>query len=178
MSKVKKRTKIRIAIIAVIVLISTIVGGGIFLSKQKSPQEQAEDYILKEAHIGLKIYFKKYFNDVDPNSIKLRIEYHKGITTGPVIKGYIDGDKNLNFDCDVIRLPKNKWKTPQDELGMIISDSGMSGALGDMLKYEYSFDNPNRKPMKRPSELIPKSEVEKAKKDRDLLKYIPEMRTF
>lgn len=178
MSKVKKRTKIGIAIIAGIVLISTIVGGGIFLSKQKSPQEQAEEYILREARAGLKIYFKKYFNDVDPNSIKLKIKQHKGMTTGPYIDGYVNGDENLWFTCSVVRLPKNKWKTVQDELGMVIGDSGMSGELGDMLKYEYSFDNPNRKPMKRPSELIPKSEVEKSKKDRDLLKYIPEMRTF
>lgn len=32
--------------------------------------------------------------------------------------------------------------------------------------------------MKSPSELIPESEVKKARKDCRLLEYIPEMRTF
>lgn len=178
MSKVKKRTKIGIAIIAGIVLISTIVGGGIFLSKQKSPQEQAEEYILREARVGLKIWFEKYYEDIDLSSIKLEIKQHQGMTTGPYIEGYVNGNENLNFSCAVIKLPKNKWKTPQDKLGMVIAISGTSYELDKMVKYEYADDNPNRKPMKRPSELIPESEVEKAKKDRDLLKYIPEMRTF
>lgn len=98
------------------------------------------------------------------------------MVSGPYVEGYVNGDKDLEFDCEVIRLPENKWKTSQDELGMVVTRAEPSGALGDMLKYRYSFNNPNHKGEdKRPSELIPKSEVEKAKKDRYLLNFIPEM---
>ncbi len=41
---------------------------------------------------------------------------------------------------------------PQDELGMVIVDGGISGKLDNMTKYEYSDENPNRKVMKCPSE--------------------------
>ncbi len=174
MSKVKlsKGTKINL-VIGVIFCVVTLIMGGKYIMQKK-----AEDYILREARVGLKIYFEKYYNGVDPNSIKLEIKQHKGMTVGPYIKGYVNGDKNLNFSCDVTRLPENEWKTPQDELGMVIAMSGMSGKLTDKRKYEYSYHSSYSKTMKRPSELIPESEVEKAEKDRDLLNYIPEMDSF
>ena len=175
MSKLGKKTKISIIIVIILPILSALLIG---VKHPKSKQEQAEEYILREAKIGLKIYFEKYFNDIDPNSIKLKIKYHRGMTSGPVVEAYVNDDKDLNIDCSVIKLPKDKWETPQDTLGMVISQSGSSEELDNMLKYEYSFDNPNHKSPKRPSELIPKSEVEKAKKDRDLLNYIPDMRTF
>ena len=171
-AKLGKKAKVSLIIVAVVASISLIIGGRYIM------QKKAEDYILREARVGLKVYFEKYYNGVDPDSIKLKIEYSKGMTTGPCVEGYVNGDKDMWISCSVIRLPKDEWRTPQDELGMVISDGGMSGKLGDMLKYEYSFANSNRKPIKKPSELIPKSEVEKAKKDRDLLNYIPEMRSY
>ena len=100
------------------------------------------------------------------------------MTHGPVVEAYVNDDKDLHIDCSVIKLPSTEWETSQDTLGMIISDATMSGELSDKMKYEYSFSNPNRKSTKRPSELIPESEVKKARKDRYLLDYIPEMRTF
>lgn len=175
MSKVRlsKGTKINLVIGVIFCAVTLIMGGKYIM------QKKAEEYILREAQVGLRIYFEKYYDDVDPNSIKLEIKQHKGMTTGPYIEGYVNDNRNLNFSCYVIRLPKDKWKTLQDELGMVITDPEPSEALGDMLKYRYSFDNPNRKgEEKRPSELIPKSEVEKAKKNRDLLDFIPDMRTF
>lgn len=178
MAKINKKAKIGIIVAVIVVILSTVIGGLIVADKQKTPQEQAEDYILREARVGLKIYFKKYYDGVDPNSIKLKIKQHQGMTTGTYIVGYVNGDKNLEFDCDVVKLQKNKWKTVQNELGIVITDPEPSGELGDMLKYEYAFDNPSHKFMKRPSDLILKSEVEKAKKDSDLLNYIPEMRSF
>lgn len=178
MSKLNKKTKIGIIVTVIVIILSTVIGGLVVADKQKTPQEQAEDYILREARVGLKIYFKKYYDGVDPNSIKLKIKQHQGMTTGPYIVGYVNGDKDLNFTCSVIRVPKDKMETVQDELGIVISDSGISGELDDMLKYEYADENPNHKSVLSPSELIPKSEVEKAKKDRYLLKYIPEMRSY
>ena len=166
--KLGKKTKIGFVIIALIVII-----GGIFVMRKK-----AEEYILREARIGLKVYFEKYYNNVDLNSIKMKIKYHHHMVSGPYIEGYVNGDKDLAFDCEVIKLPEDKWKTSQDELGMVITDPDFSGKLDDMTKYEYSFNNPNRKVEKRPSELIPKTEVEKVKKDRCLLNFIPEMMSY
>ena len=178
MAKINKKTKIGIIVAVIVVILSTVIRGLIVADKQKTPQEQAEDYILRESRVGLKIYFEKYYNGVDPNSIKMEIKYYHHMVSGPYIEGYVNGDKDLNFDCDVIRLPKDEWRTPQNELGMVIAVSGMSGKLTDKRRYEYSYRSSYSKSMKRPSELIPKSEVEKAKKDRYLLKYISEMRSF
>lgn len=58
----------------IVAVLSTMIGGLVVTDKQKIPQEQVEDYILKEARVGLKIYFKKYYDGVDPNSIKLMIK--------------------------------------------------------------------------------------------------------
>lgn len=178
MSKLNKKTKMGILITVIVVILSTVIGVLIVVNNQKTPQEQAEDYILKEARVGLKIYFKKYYDGVDPNSIKMEIKYHHHMVSGPYIDGYVNGDKDLNFECEVIKVPKDKMDNEQDELGMVIVDSGVSEELARMQKREYSDFHANTNEKKSPSELIPKSEVEKAKKDRYLLKYIPEMRSY
>lgn len=169
MSKLNKKAKMSLIIIAIITLVS-VIASGIFVMRKK-----AEDYILKEARIGLKVYFEKYYNGVDPNSIKMEIKFHHHMVSGPYVEGYVNGDKDLNFDCDVIKVPKYKIDNEQDKLGIVIAISGTSYKLDKMMKYEYSDNNPNRKIEKRPSELIPKSEVEKVKGDRYLLNFIPEM---
>lgn len=169
MAKIEKKAKINLIIVAVIASISLVIGGVVVMRKK------AEEYILKEARIGLKVYFEKYYNGIDPNSIKMEIKFHQHMVSGPYVEGYVNGDKDLNFDCDVIKVPKYKIDNEQDKLGMVIAISGTSYKLDKMMKYEYSDNNPNRKVEKRPSELIPKSEVEKAKKDRYLLNFIPEM---
>ena len=158
--------------IVIITLVSMTIGRNFVMRKK------AEDYILREARIGLKVYFEKYFNGVDPNSIKLRIEYSRGMVVEPVIKGYVNDDKNLDFTCSVTKLPENEWKTVQDELGMVITDGGLSDGLSRMQKREYSTLYSDTKGKLAPSELIPEAEVKKAKKNRDLLKYIPEMDSF
>lgn len=63
----------------------------------------------------------------------------------------------------------------RDELGMVITDSGLSHGLSKMQKREYSTLHSNTKPIPAPSDLISKLEIEKAKKDRYLLNFIPEM---
>lgn len=141
-------------------------------------RKKAEEYILREARIGLKIYFEKYYNGVDPNSIKMEIKYHHHMVSGPYIDAYVNNDKNLWITCDVIRVPENKMDSEQDKLGMVIGDSGLSGKLVNMQKQEYSDEHSNTKEKKSPSELIPRSEVEKVKKDRYLLDFIPEMMSY
>ena len=169
MSKLNKKAKISSIIIAIVTLVS-VIASGIFVMRKK-----AEDYILKEARIGLKVYFEKYYNGVDPNSIKIEIKYYHHMVSGPYIDAYVNNDKNLWITCDVIRVPENKMDSEQDKLGMVIADSGLSGKLVNMQRQEYSDEHSNTKEKKSPSELIPKSEVEKAKKDRYLLNFIPEM---
>lgn len=169
MSKLNKKAKISLIIITTVTLIS-VIASGIFVMRKK-----AEDYILREARIGLKIYFEKYYNGVNTDSIKMEIKYYHNMVSGPYIDAYVNNDKNLWITCDVIRVPENKMDNEQDKLGMVIGDSGVSGGLNNKLKYEYADDNPNHKSVLSPSELIPKSEVEKAKKDRYLLNFIPEM---
>ena len=169
MSKIGKKTKVGLVVIATIILISMTVGG-IFIMRKK-----AEEYILREARVGLKIYFEKYYNGVDPNSIKMEIKYHHHMVSGPYIEGYVNGDKDLNFECEVIKVPENKMDSEQDELGMVIGDSSSSDGLSRMQKREYSTLYPGTKGKLAPSKLIPKSEVEKVKKDRHLLNFIPEM---
>lgn len=169
MSKLNKKAKISLIIIAIVTLFS-VIASGIFVMRKK-----AEDYILREARIGLKIYFEKYYNSVDPNSIKMEIKYYHNMVSGPYIDAYVNNDKNLWITCDVIRVPENKMDSEQDKLGMVIADSGLSGKLVNMQRQEYSDEHSNTKEKKSPSELIPKSEVEKAKKDRYLLNFIPEM---
>lgn len=61
MSKLNKKAKISLIIITTVTLIS-VIASGIFVMRKK-----AEEYILKEARIGLKVYFEKYYNGVDPN---------------------------------------------------------------------------------------------------------------
>ncbi|MGX5376862.1 hypothetical protein ACWCL1_01120 [Ligilactobacillus sp. LYQ135] len=64
---------------------------------------------MREARDGLKIWFKKYYNNVDPNSIKLRIEYSQGMTVEPIIEGYVNDNEELWFDCSVTKLPESEW---------------------------------------------------------------------
>lgn len=80
--------------IVIIILVSMTIGG-FFVMRKK-----AEEYILRETRIGLKGYFEKYYNGVDSNSIKMEIKYHHHMVSGPYIKGYVNGDKDLNFKCD------------------------------------------------------------------------------
>lgn len=169
MPKLNKKNKINLIVVAIITSISLVIGGIVVMRKK------AEEYILKEARIGLKVYFEKYYNGIDPNSIKMEVKFHHHMVSGPYIDTYVNNDKNLWITCDVIRVPENKMDNEQDKLGMVIGDSGVSGGLNNKLKYEYADDNPNHKSVLSPSELIPKSEVEKAKKDRYLLNFIPEM---
>lgn len=172
MTKLGKKAKISLIVVAVVTSISLVVGGVAVMRKK------AEEYILREARIGLKIYFEKYYDGVDPNSIKMEIKYSHHMVYGPYIEGYVNGDKDLNFECEVIKVPKDKMDNEQDELGMVIGDSGVSGKLARMQKREYSDFYANTKEKKSPSKLIPKSEVEKVKKDRYLLDFIPEMNTY
>ena len=169
MAKIEKKAKINLIIVAVIASISLVIGGVVVMRKK------AEEYILKEARIGLKVYFEKYYNGIDPNSIKMEVKFHHHMVSGPYIDAYVNDDKNLWITCDVIRVPENKMDSEQDKLGMVIADSGLSGKLVNMQRQEYSDEHSNTKEKKSPSELIPKSEVEKAKKDRYLLNFIPEM---
>lgn len=89
----KKNTKITILVILGIFLLI----GGIFLLKEVQKKE-AEAYVLQETKIGLKGYFKTYFNNVNANDISLRIHYIHGMGVEAKVDGTLGKNKKVTDD--------------------------------------------------------------------------------
>lgn len=172
----KKNTKITILVILGIFLLI----GGIFLLKEVQKKE-AEAYVLQETKIGLKGYFKTYFNNVNANDISLRIHYIHGMGVEAKVDGTLGKNKkvtddNSDFSWTIYNDPKSK-------IGFTLGYISPSEKLEKKLKWEYdNDDNPHAKDwsnMKSPTEFIPKKDLNQIPKSKKrLINYIPGTESF
>lgn len=166
----KKNTKITILVILGIFLLI----GGDFILKEVQKKE-AEAYVLQETKIGLKGYFKTYFNNVNANDISLQVHY----TYGMGVQSSVDvtfhkdtkvTDTNVELSWDIYNDPKSKT-------GFSFSNVATSDKADKKLKWKYNNDNPHAEDtsnMKSPTEFIPKKDLNQIPKNKKkLINYIP-----